>query len=126
MVRAFDGLAEVGHPVDVILRHRDARNHEWLRLSRSGLARPSWIDIVLAGTPELAAHAAGELCEQGPILVNDHKIVLDRIKRMLAARARQAGTSAGLTNNSTRSSQAHDHDTLGRLHVEPAYVHRPS
>src|ERR1700738_3319389 len=31
----------------------------------------------------------------------------------------------GLTNNLTRSSQAHDHATLGRLHVKPAYVHRP-
>jgi hypothetical protein len=32
------------------------------------------------------------MCEQGPILVKpyDHRIMLDRIKRMLAARARQA------------------------------------
>jgi hypothetical protein len=36
------------------------------------------------------------------------------------------GARLGLTDNSTRSSQAHDHATLGRLHVKPAYVHRPS
>jgi CheY-like chemotaxis protein len=50
------------------------------------------LNIVLAGTPERAAQAAGELCEHGPVLVKpyDHKIVLDRIKRLLAARARQA------------------------------------
>jgi DNA-binding response OmpR family regulator len=61
---------------------------QWARSVRPG------VDIVLAGTPERAARAAGELCEQGPILVKpyDHKIVLDRIKRLLAARARQAHT----------------------------------
>jgi DNA-binding response OmpR family regulator len=61
---------------------------QWARSVRPG------VDIVLAGTPERAARAAGELCEQGPILVKpyDHKIVLDRIKRLLAARARQADT----------------------------------
>jgi DNA-binding response OmpR family regulator len=59
---------------------------QWARSVRPG------VNIVLAGTPERAAQAAGELCEQGPILVKpyDHKIVLDRIKRLLAARARQA------------------------------------
>ena len=48
-------------------------------------------NIVLAGTPERAAHAAGELCEHGPILTKpyDHKIALDHIKRLLAARAQQ-------------------------------------
>jgi CheY-like chemotaxis protein len=50
--------------------------------------------IVLAGTPERAAHAAGELCEHGPILTKpyDHKIVLDYIKRLLAARVQQGGS----------------------------------
>jgi CheY-like chemotaxis protein len=49
------------------------------------------LHIVLAGTPERAAHAAGELCEHGPILTKpyDHKIALDHIKRLLAARAQQ-------------------------------------
>jgi CheY-like chemotaxis protein len=49
------------------------------------------VHIVLAGTPERAAHAAGELCEHGPILTKpyDHKITLDHIKRLLAARAQQ-------------------------------------
>ena len=51
------------------------------------------LHILLAGTPERAAHAAGELCEHGPILTKpyDHKIVLDHIKRLLAARAQQGG-----------------------------------
>ena len=36
---------------------------QWARSVRPG------VDIVLAGTPERAAHAAGELCEQGPHLM---------------------------------------------------------
>jgi DNA-binding NtrC family response regulator len=61
---------------------------QWARIVRPGL------DIVLAGTPERAAHAAGDLCEQGPMLMKpyDHQIVLDHIKRLLAARTRQAGS----------------------------------
>jgi CheY-like chemotaxis protein len=59
---------------------------QWARAARPDL------DIVLAGTPERAAHAAAELCEQGPILSKPYepKLVLDRIKRLLAARVRQA------------------------------------
>ena len=81
--------------IDVILSDVEMRGKmngfgfaQWARSVRPG------VDIVLAGTPERTAHAAGELCEQGPILVKpyDHKIVLDRIKRLLAARARQADT----------------------------------
>jgi hypothetical protein len=61
-------------------------SHKWARSAHPEL------DIILAGTPERAAQAAGELCEHGPVLVKpyDHKIVLDRIKRLLAARARLA------------------------------------
>jgi two-component SAPR family response regulator len=56
---------------------------QWARSVRPG------VDIVLAGTPERAAHAAGELCEQGPHLMKPYepKVVLDRIKGLLAARA---------------------------------------
>jgi DNA-binding response OmpR family regulator len=47
------------------------------------------LKVVLAGTPERVAHAAGEMCERGPMLKKPYepKIVLDRIKRLLAARA---------------------------------------
>ena len=60
---------------------------KWARTVRPEL------HIVLAGTPERTARAAGELCEHGPILTKpyDHKLVLDHIKRLLAARAQQSG-----------------------------------
>ena len=79
--------------VDVILSDIEMRGtmngFAFARWARS--ARPR-VDIVLAGTAERAAYAAHQLCEQGPMLMKpyDHKIVLDHIKRLLAARARQA------------------------------------
>jgi CheY-like chemotaxis protein len=46
------------------------------------------LEVVLAGTPERAAHEAGDLCQEGPMLRRpyDHRIVVERIKRLLAAR----------------------------------------
>lgn len=82
--------------IDVILSDVEMRGKmngfsfaQWARSVQPG------VDIVLAGTPERAAHAAGDLCAQGdPMLVKpyDHKIVLERIKRLMAARARGAAT----------------------------------
>ena len=61
---------------------------QWARSVCPGLK------IILASRPERTAHAAAELCEDGPLLMKpyDHKIVLDHIKRLLAARARQGGS----------------------------------
>ena len=49
------------------------------------------LKILLAGTPERSVRNAAELCEVGPTLKRPygHKLVLDRIKRLLAARAQQ-------------------------------------
>jgi hypothetical protein len=49
--------------------------------------------ILLAATPERTVRNAAELCEVGPTLKRPygHKLVLDRIKRLLAARAQQGG-----------------------------------
>jgi two-component SAPR family response regulator len=77
--------------VDVILsdiqmpgKMNGFRFAQWARSVRPG------VDIVL----NRATYAAQQLCEQGPMLMKpyDHKIVLDHIKRLLAARARQAGS----------------------------------
>lgn len=56
--------------------------HRWVRENRPE------VRVVLAGTPARASHAAAELCDSGPMLQRpyDPQIVLDRIKRMLAAR----------------------------------------
>src|ERR1700694_1854005 len=51
------------------------------------------LKILLAGTPERTVRNAAELCEVGPTLKSpyNHKLVLDRIKRLLPARAEQGG-----------------------------------
>src|ERR1700730_18414199 len=57
---------------------------------RARSVRPE-LKILLAGTPERTVRNAAELCEVGPTLKRpyDHKLVLVRIKRLLAARAQQ-------------------------------------
>lgn len=57
----------------------------WLRQ-----AHPA-IDIILAGTPEMAAAHATELCDDGPAVGKPYQPqqVVDRIKWLLAARARR-------------------------------------
>jgi DNA-binding NtrC family response regulator len=59
----------------------------WVRASSPG------IEVILAGTVAKMAGDAGELCEDGPALSTpyDHRQVLDRIKRAIAARARGKG-----------------------------------
>ncbi len=65
--------------------------------SFDGFALSRWVrenapqtKVILAGTTEAAAKRAGELCEDGPELRKpyDHQLLLDRIKRLLAARDR--------------------------------------
>jgi DNA-binding response OmpR family regulator len=60
---------------------------KWLRENRPG------IDVILTGTPERATKEAGNLCDDGPALSKpyDPQLVLDRIKRLIAARERNAG-----------------------------------
>ncbi|HLW91533.1 MAG TPA: response regulator [Roseiarcus sp.] len=64
----------------------------------SGFALATWvrkehphIKVVLAGTVTAAAEKAGDLCEEGPKLSKpyDHQLVLNYIRRLIAARDRQ-------------------------------------
>ena len=62
-----------------------------------GFALKSWArehcpstHVILAGTVASAVENAGDLCEDGPALFKpyEHKFVLERIRRLLAARDR--------------------------------------
>jgi CheY-like chemotaxis protein len=57
----------------------------WVRQHRPGL------EVVLAGNPARAADAAAALCESGPTLSKPYEaqVVVDRIRRLLAERARR-------------------------------------
>lgn len=55
---------------------------KWVRENRPG------VNVILAGSPQRAAAAAGDLCENGPLLSKpyDPQFALDRIRRLLAER----------------------------------------
>jgi DNA-binding response OmpR family regulator len=83
-------LTEGPHPIDVVLADIDAAEKEvfalatWLRHARPGT------EVVLAGTATAAVTRAGELCEAGSALNKpyDHQLLLERIRRLAAARDR--------------------------------------
>jgi response regulator RpfG family c-di-GMP phosphodiesterase len=87
-------LQKTDIPVDLVLSEIEIPG------SMNGFGFAQWarsvrpeLQILLAGTPGRTVQNAAELCEAGPLLMKpyDHKIVLDRIKRLLAARAQQGG-----------------------------------
>jgi response regulator RpfG family c-di-GMP phosphodiesterase len=87
-------LQKTNIPVDVVLGEIDTPG------SMNGFGFAQWarsvrpeLKILLAATPERTVRNAAELCEVGRTLKRpyDHKLVLDRIKRLLAARAQQGG-----------------------------------
>jgi response regulator RpfG family c-di-GMP phosphodiesterase len=85
-------LQKTAIPVDVVLSEIDIPG------SMNGVGFAQWarsirpeLKILLAGTPERTVQNAAELCGAGPMLKRpyEHKLVLDRIKRLLVARAQQ-------------------------------------
>jgi DNA-binding response OmpR family regulator len=60
----------------------------WIR------ANHSHIEVALAGTVDKAAEKAGDLCLEGPALSKpyDHQLVLDHIRRLVAARDQRRGS----------------------------------
>jgi DNA-binding response OmpR family regulator len=56
----------------------------WVRSQHPG------VEVILAGTIRTAVEKAGDLCGEGPALSKpyDHRLVYERIRRLLAARAR--------------------------------------
>ena len=87
-------LQKTNIPVDVVLSDIDIPG------SMNGFGFAQWarsvrpeLKILLAGTPGRTVQNAAELGEAGPLLKKpyEHKLVLDRMKRLLAARAHQGG-----------------------------------
>lgn len=52
------------------------------------------VSVILGGTPDKTVEKAADLCDEGPPISKpyDHQIVLERIRRMIAARDRYEGT----------------------------------
>jgi DNA-binding NtrC family response regulator len=87
---AREFLSDGSRQIDVVLADVDMNGESgfalaaWIRGNRPG------IEVVLAGTVAKAAEKAGDLCRDGPALSKpyDHQLVLDHIRRLLAARDR--------------------------------------
>jgi len=89
-VEARQVLDDSSQTIDIVMADVDAPGEggfvfaAWIRGNYPG------IEVILAGSVAKAAEKAGQLCQDGPALSKpyDHQIVLDRIRRLLAARDR--------------------------------------
>ncbi len=76
--------------IDMILMDADAPEESGFVFAAWVRANYPSIEMILAGSIERTVTKAGELCEEGPALFKpyDHKLVLEEIRRRLAARDR--------------------------------------
>jgi DNA-binding response OmpR family regulator len=90
---ARDILANAPAGIDMILMDADAPEENGFVFGAWVRAHYPSIEMILAGSIERTVTKAGELCEEGPALSKpyDHKLVLDEIRRRLAARDRNTG-----------------------------------
>jgi DNA-binding NtrC family response regulator len=84
-------LADTGRSIDVVMADMEVDGggfalSAWIRQTYPGVA------VLLAGSVEKATEKAGDLCEDGPPISKpyDHQLILDRIRRMMAARERNS------------------------------------
>ena len=85
-------LAEGSLRIDLVLADVAASGDgfafaAWIRSNHPG------VGVILAGSTAKAAEMAGDLCEDGPTASKpyDHQLLLDDIRRRLAARDRSEG-----------------------------------
>jgi DNA-binding response OmpR family regulator len=81
-------LEKDGAVVDIVLADVNGAGESGFELASWIRPRYPALEILLAGTVAKATEKAGELCRDGPSLAKpyDHRLVLDRIRRLLAAR----------------------------------------
>jgi DNA-binding response OmpR family regulator len=84
-----EARALLGHdelPIDIVLAQGDSGFElaSWIR------AHHPQVQVILAGSVARATEKAGDLCEEGPEITipYEHKFVLERIRRLTAARNR--------------------------------------
>jgi len=76
--------------IDVVLADANAPGAEnAFAVAAGGHANRPGVEVILAGSVDAEVEKAGELCEEEPLgKPYDHQLVLDRIRRSLAARDR--------------------------------------
>ncbi|MGH6990188.1 MAG: response regulator [Stellaceae bacterium] len=87
-------IDEGASPVDIVLADCNAPGENGFHLASWVRVNHPDIDVILAGSVAGAAEKAGDLCEEGPTLTKpyDHRILLDHIRRLVAARDRRRPT----------------------------------
>jgi CheY-like chemotaxis protein len=86
---ALKVLKDSDLPIDMALTEVELRGEiDGFQLAAWIRNRRPQIGVILAGTPKRAAKAAGDLCEDGPMMSKpyDPQLVVDRIKRLLSVR----------------------------------------
>lgn len=80
--------------IDVVLAKIGEPAHDGFALASWIRQRQPRIQLVLAGSVDAAAKKAGDLCEEEASVSKpyDHQLVLDRIRRAIAARERNIGS----------------------------------
>ena len=78
------------YPVGIVLADIDANREKGFALAQWIRGNYLHIEVMLAGTIEQATQKAGDICKEGPVVTKpyQHRIVLERIKKSLAARER--------------------------------------
>jgi DNA-binding response OmpR family regulator len=78
-------------PIDIVLADANTAGEGGFALARWIRGKNPKIEVMLAGSVARAAEKAGELCDEGPGLSKpyNHKLVLERIQRFVAARDRR-------------------------------------
>lgn len=84
-------LADGSMRVEVVLADANGPGAEGFALAAWIRGNHPGVEVILAGSVSRAAEKAGDLCRDGPALAKpyDHRLVLDRIRRLLAARQRR-------------------------------------
>jgi DNA-binding response OmpR family regulator len=90
-------LDDTGATVDIVLANVNAPKESGFTLAVWIRANYPAIEVVLAGTVAKAVEKASEICDEGPAqsVPYDHKLILDRIRQLLAARERNGKTPKG-------------------------------
>ncbi|MCF8707197.1 response regulator [Rhizorhapis sp. SPR117] len=87
-------LSEHSATIDILFA--DAGSAEAIGFALASLVRQEHpgIGVILAGNIETATRKAGDLCDDQPSISKpyDHRFVLDRIRRAVAARERSCGS----------------------------------
>jgi DNA-binding response OmpR family regulator len=87
-------LAEEEAAIDAVLANVNAPKESGFALATWIRQNFSTIEVILVGTVAGAVEKAADLCEEGPAdtVPYDHKFVHDRIRQLLASRARAKGS----------------------------------